>query len=175
MLPPLEEVKPSLEQLLPGVSVTVEGTALLVAPKDLTVVCRTLKETERFSLDYLANLTAVDYPADPAAPPVAGSAEGVTGGAGRIEVVYHLYSMTKKHGPVTLKVKLPRANPVVASVTPIWRGAEFQEREAYDLFGVTFERHPDLRRILMWDGFEGYPMRKDYVVEDQDVLEDRPR
>jgi hypothetical protein len=65
------------------------------------------------------------------------------------------------------------ATPVVASVTPIWRGAEFQEREVYDLFGVRFEGHPDLRRILMWDGFEGHPMRKDYVVEDQDTLEER--
>ena len=86
-----------------------------------------------------------------------------------MEVVYHLYSMAKKHGPVTLKVRLPRATPRVSSVTPIWRGTEFQEREAYDLYGVVFEGHPDLRRILMWDGFEGHPMRKDYVVEDQDV------
>ena len=121
--------------------------------KDLAVVCRRLKDEERLSFDYLSNLTAVDYPPE------------------RIEVVYHLYSMAKKHGPVALKVKVPRAKPIVASVTPIWRGAEFQEREAYDLYGVIFEGHPDLRRILMWDGFEGHPMRKDYVVEDQDALE----
>ena len=121
--------------------------------KDLVAVCRCLKETERFDLDYLADLTVVDYPPE------------------RMDVVYHLYSMAKKHGPVVLKVTLPRANPVVTSITPIWRGAEFQEREAYDLFGVRFEGHPDLRRILMWDGFEGHPMRKDYVVEDQNVPE----
>ena len=133
-------------------------------PKDLIAVCRCLKGTERFGLDYLADLTVVDYPPDPAA-----------GVAGRMDVAYHLYSMAKKHGPVTLKVSLPRANPVVASVTPIWRGAEFQEREAYDLFGVQFEGHPDLRRILLWDEFEGHPMRKDYVVEDQNVLEEPPR
>ena len=89
-----------------------------------------------------------------------------------MDVVYHLYSMEQKHGPMTLLVKLPRQQPVVASVTPIWRGAEFQEREVYDLYGVTFEGHPDLRRILMWEGFEGHPMRKDYVPEDQNVLED---
>jgi NADH/F420H2 dehydrogenase subunit C len=156
MLPSSEELKGSLEELLPGVSLTLDGGALIVPAADVTAVCRCLKETERFSLDYAANLTAVDYPPE------------------RIDVVYHLYSMTKKHGPVTLKVRLPRTNPVVASVSPIWRGAEFQEREVYDLFGVTFEGHPDLRRILMWEGFEGYPMRKDYVVEDQDVLEERP-
>lgn len=155
MVPSGEELKTALGQLLPGVSLTLEGSALLVPSGDLSAVCRCLKEHERFDLDYLANLTAVDYPPD------------------TMEVVYHLYSMAQKHGPVTLKVKLPRGNPVVASVTPIWRGAEFQEREVYDLFGVTFEGHPDLRRILMWDGFEGHPMRKDYVVEDQDALEEQ--
>ena len=151
MIPPLDELKTTVERLLPGVALAVEGGAVWVASKDLVAVCRCLKDTERFGLDYLANLTAVDYPPD------------------RMDVVYHLYSMAHKHGPLVLKVKLPRATPTAASVTPIWRGAEFQEREVYDLFGVTFEGHPDLRRILMWDGFAGHPMRKDYVVEDQDA------
>jgi len=154
MLPSPKELKIALEQLLPGVSLTLEGEILFVEPKDLLAVCRCLKEQERFGLDYLGNLTAVDYPSEQ-----------------RMDVVYYLYSMAQKHGPVILKVKLPRANPVLASVTPIWRGAEFQEREVYDLYGVTFEGHPDLRRILMWDGFVGHPMRKDYVVEDQDAAE----
>ena len=151
MLPPLEELKTTLEQLLPGIALAVEGGALFADPNDLTAVCRCLKDNERFGLDYLANLTAVDYPPE------------------RIDVVYHLYSMAQKRGPLTLKVKLPRANPRLESVTPLWRGAEFQEREAYDLYGVTFDGHPDLRRILLWEGFEGHPMRKDYVVEDQDA------
>ena len=153
MLPPLEELKAAVEQQLPGVTVSVEGTALIVPPTHLPAVCRFLKDNERFGLDYLANLTAVDYLPD------------------RMDVVYHLYSMAQKHGPVALRVTLPRSQPVVASVTPIWRGAEFQEREVYDLYGVTFEGHPDLRRILMWDGFQGHPMRKDYVPEDQNVLD----
>ena len=154
MLPPLEDLKSALESALSGATLTVEGTLLRVAPADLARVCRWLKEAESYRMDYLADLTAVDYPTEQ-----------------RIDMVYHLYSMASKHGPLTLKVTLPRATPNVASVTPIWRGAEFQEREAYDLFGVIFEGHPDLRRILMWDGFEGHPMRKDYVVEDQDALE----
>ena len=154
MLPTPDELKTLLEQQLPGISLTVEGSSVLVEPKDLTAVCRYLKDTEQFRMDYLANLTAVDFPPD------------------RMDVVYHLYSMEKKHGPITLKVKLARQQPTVASVTLIWRGAEFQEREAYDLYGVTFEGHPDLRRILMWDGFAGHPMRKDYVPEDQNVLEE---
>ena len=154
MLPTPEETKTLLEQQLPGVSLALEGPVLFVDPKDLIAVCRYLKTSERFRLDYLANLTAVDYPNEQ-----------------RIDVVYHLYSMQEKHGPLALKVKLPRQQPVVASVTSIWRGAEFQEREVYDLFGVRFEGHPDLRRILLWDGFEGHPMRKDYVPENQNVLE----
>lgn len=153
MLPPVDELKSAIEQALPGVSLIADGATLVVPAKDLTAVCRYLKETERFHMDYLANLTAIDYPPD------------------RLDVIYHLYSMEKKHGPIMLQVTLPRQQPVVDSVTPIWRGAEFQEREVYDLYGVTFEGHPDPRRILMWEGFEGHPMRKDYVPEDQNVLE----
>ena len=153
MLPAPEEIVTILTQSLPGVAVTVEGGALIIEAKDVINICRLLKDDARFGLDYLSDLTAIDYPPD------------------RLDVVYHLYSMANKHGPLTLKTKLPRSIPNVPSVTPIWRGAEFQEREAYDLFGVIFEGHPDLRRILMWEGFEGYPMRKDYVVEDQDQLE----
>ena len=150
-----EAIQQDVQSRLPGTAVTVEGNALLIAADQLVKICRFLKESEPYRLDYLSNLCGVDYLGDQA----------------RLETVYHLYSMEKKHGPVMLKVTLPRATPVVASVTPIWRGAEFQEREAYDLYGVTFEGHPDLRRILMWEGFQGHPMRKDYVVEDQDALE----
>jgi NADH/F420H2 dehydrogenase subunit C len=157
MLPAVDELRSILEQELPGVALSVEAGALIVPSKDLTAVCRCLKESERFRLDYAANLTAVDYPSEQ-----------------RIDMVYHLFSMEKRHGPLALKVKLPRAAPLVASVTPIWRGAEFQEREVYDLFGVVFDGHPDLRRILMWEGFEGHPMRKDYQPEDQNVLEGPP-
>jgi len=155
MIPALEELKTQIEQALEGVALTVEAPALIIQPKDLLKVCRFLKDAEKFQLDYLANLTAIDYPPE------------------RIEVVYHLYSMAQKHGPVVLKVKLPRANPVVDSAVPVWRGAEYQEREAYDLYGVKFSGHPDLRRILMWEGFEGHPMRKDYVPENQNAPLDR--
>lgn len=147
-----EEVRKAIEGLLPGVTLTLEDDVIIIEPKDLISVTRALKDTERFSMDYLSNLTAVDYPKE-----------------SRIDLVYHLYSMERKHGPVALTVHLKREKPVIASVTEIWRGAEYQEREVYDLFGVQFEGHPDLRRILMWDGFEGYPMRRDYVTEDQNA------
>jgi NADH-quinone oxidoreductase subunit C len=76
-----------------------------------------------------------------------------------------LYSVVLKHGPIVLKVRVPREldQCCVPSLTPVWRGCEFQEREAYDLYGVKFDGHPDLRRILMWDEFTDHPMRKDYA------------
>ena len=147
-----EDVLKDMQTKLPATQVSVETGALIVPATELTAVAKFLRDTAAYACDYLSNLTAADYP-----------------DRKEIEVVYHLYSMAKKHGPVTLKVRLPRDNATVASVTPIWRGAEFQEREVYDLYGVTFTGHPDLRRILMWDEFVGHPMRKDYVDEDQDA------
>lgn len=149
----LDQVSAAIQRQLPGVAITVEGATFIVEAKDLVRICQFLKVAPDYQLDYVANLTAVDYPPE------------------RIEMVYHFYSMAKKHGPVTLKVKLPRATPVVGSLSIVYRGAEYQEREVWDLYGVKFEGHPDLRRILMWEGFEGHPMRKDYVVEDQDAPE----
>jgi len=152
MVPPLEQLKGELERALPGLTLGLEGAHLLVQPNDLVRLCQWLKSSD-YHLDYVANLTAVDYPPD------------------RMDMIYHLHSMAKKHGPVTIRVTLPRATPVIPSLVPVYRGAEFQEREVYDLYGVTFEHHPDLRRILMWEGFKGHPMRKDYVPENQDALE----
>lgn len=87
---------------------------------------------------------------------------------GYLEAVYHLYSVARKHGPVVLRMRtVNRTDQVeMPSLTPVWRGAEFQEREVFDLFGIVFTGHPDLRRILMWDGFKDHPMRKDYVEPD---------
>ena len=158
----VEHAKSVVERALPGASISVDGANLVVPAGELRRACQALKLSPDLQLDHVSNLTAVDYPPDPAQT-------GTPGGAGRIDMIYHLCSMAKQHGPVGLKVALPRAHPRVPSLVPLYRGAEFQEREAYDLFGVIFDGHPDLRRILMWDGFEGHPMRKDYVVEDQDA------
>ena len=157
MLPSLDDLKAAIERGAPRAAVQVESGSLWLAPQDLLAVGRFLKDSPTLRLDDVSDVTAVDYPAEQ-----------------RMDVVYHLFSMANKHGPLSLKVKLDRHDPRIPSVTPIWRGAEFQEREVYDLYGVTFEGHPDLRRILMWEGFKGHPMRKDYVVEDQDVLEEQP-
>jgi len=87
---------------------------------------------------------------------------------GYLEAVYHLFSVAKGHGPVVIRMRTANRSDKVElpSLTPIWRAAEFQEREIFDLFGIVFTGHPDLRRLLMWDEFKDHPMRRDYVEPD---------
>jgi NADH-quinone oxidoreductase subunit C len=122
--------------------------ALLVDREHIYGLAKFFKEDARFQMDFCSCVTGVDYLAK-----------------GYVEVVYHLYSVALKQGPVVLKVRAPRDLDQcrVPSLTPVWRGCEFQEREAFDLYGVKFDGHPDLRRILMWDEFTDHPMRKDYI------------
>lgn len=95
---------------------------------------------------------------------------------GFLEVVYHLYSAAKKTGPLVLRMRTgDRTHDVsVPSLTPVWKSAEFQEREVFDLFGIRFGGHPDLRRILMWEEFADNPMRKDYIAPDDYEYEPTP-
>ncbi len=150
---PLEAIQKQLEEKIPGLKLTPEGAGFLVDRKDLLTVARFLKENEPYKMDYVSNLCGVDYKE-------------------YLESVAYLYSMEKKEGPILLKVRVSREDPKVPSLTPLFRGAEYQEREAYDMFGIIYEGHPDLRRILMWEEFVHYPLRKDYKPEDQDLLED---
>ncbi|TSJ39542.1 NADH-quinone oxidoreductase subunit C [Mucilaginibacter corticis] len=123
--------------------------ALLIAPDRIADVCLELRNNSKTYFDFLSCLTGVDY--------------GVE--AGRFGVVYHLASIPYKL-QLTLKISKEhdRTNgePVFKSVTPVYRTADWHEREAYDLVGIFFEGHPDLRRILLPDDWEGYPLRKDY-------------
>ncbi len=131
---------------------TVRQSLLVEDSKDLLAVAKFLKESPDYRLDYLSSATAADY-------------------LEYLETVYHLYSMEKKQGPVTLRVRVKRDNPKCPSLVALYRGAEFQERDNFDLFGIEYEGHPDLRRIMMWEGFDGFPMRKDYQQEDSEILE----
>ncbi len=120
----------------------------------LLEICRVLRDETPFRLDYCSFVTAVDRP-DQAV----------------FEVVYHLFSMDARH-ELLLKTRIPRDNPRVPSVTAIWSGANWHEREAYDLFGIIFEGHPDLRRIMMTEDWSGHPLRKDYVYQEPRWLVD---
>ena len=146
------EIKSKLEAQFSGIQIQIVNEGLLVKPEDLVRVAQFLKESEEFKLNYLSLITAADY-------------------LEYLESVYHLYSVDQRIGPVILRVRVPRNNAEIPSLVPVFRGAEFQEREAFDMMGIHYEGHPDLRRIFMWEGFEGYPLRKDYLPEDADVLE----
>jgi NADH-quinone oxidoreductase subunit C len=122
----------------------------LVPRDELLDVCRWLRDTPEFDLVYLSFVSAIDWP-------------------DRFDLVYHLASPAKGHG-VTLKVALPKDDARIASVTGLWKGADWHEREAYDLFGVVFDGHPNLRRIMMSADWKGHPLRKDYVYEDPQWL-----
>ncbi|HTS12621.1 MAG TPA: NADH-quinone oxidoreductase subunit C [Candidatus Limnocylindrales bacterium] len=123
-------------------------TTVVVARKHLLRVAEFLATQPSLGFSLLSDITTVDrFPMEP-----------------RFEVNYHLVSIERK-ARLRLKVKLTSQDPVVHSVTPVWPTANWHERENYDLFGIQFEGHPDLRRILMPDDWEGHPLRKDYPVE----------
>lgn len=136
-------VAEEISKHIPGSVVMSDDKSVVAASDKLYAVAEFLK-TSDFAMDYLANLTAVDY-------------------VDYFEVVYNLVSLSRNHS-ITLKTRLYiREKPAVASVTPVWRGAEYQEREVFDLMGITFEGHPNLKRLLLWEGFPGYPLRRDYL------------
>ena len=139
----LSELLPSL---LSGVSAEI-GAALdevvvTVSPEDIPAVCRMARENPELDFDYLRCLSVVDY-------------------VDRLDIVYHLYSLQKRHKMV-VKASVSPDSPQVPTVTSIWRTANWFEREGHDLFGVVFEGHPDLAPLLLYEGFEGYPGRKSF-------------
>jgi NADH-quinone oxidoreductase subunit C len=144
----------------------------VVAPTELVTICTFLRDDPRTQFDLLNNLTGVDY-LEPNAKKVAKA-----GFEPHLEVVYHLSSFQVPGRRITLKVLLPRwANetpgelPEVPTVSGVWPTADWHERECYDLLGIRFSKHPDLRRILMSDDWIGHPLRKDYEfpLEYQDI------
>ena len=190
----LEQIKARIEKSVPPVKLDILPNECPLGERSLLVeagrafdVARFLRDDAQLKLDYCSNVTGVDWPEAKIKTKVKKKVlvEGVeteveetieTLRSGHLEVVYHLYSMELKHGPVVLKLRTEnRADKThLPSLTPLWRGAEFQEREIFDLYGVIFDGHPDLRRILMWDEFEGFPMRKDYVAPDDFEYEPTP-
>ncbi len=128
-------------------SFTTDGTKdpyFKVVPEKILDVAKVLRDDPELRFDFLHNVTAVDWLKQ-----------------NRIDVVYHLWSYPKKHG-IVMKAELPRDKPRVPSVVSIWNAADWNEREQFDLFGVEFTGHPDLRRIMLPDDWPGHPMRKDY-------------
>jgi NADH-quinone oxidoreductase subunit C len=185
----LEEISSRLQADIPGCQVELMVNGGPSAQNSLLIdrehgFRAAMLMRDHLQLDYCSNVTAVDWPDREKTEKVKTRqiVDGVeqeveetkkTTIPGYLEVVYHLFSIEKKHGPVVVRMRTANRVDDVAlpSLTPVWRSAEFQEREAFDLFGVVFEGHPDLRRILMWEGFKDHPMRRDYVPPPDDDLE----
>jgi NADH-quinone oxidoreductase subunit C len=143
---PATEISAKLEAQFPGSLVESSGNTIVVKPESIFQVASFLKNTPGFDFDYLNFITAVDYNT-------------------YFEVVYYLVSLEHNHGLILKTRCTNRENPTVPSVVSLWNGANFQEREVYDLMGIKFEGHPNLKRILLWDGFQGHPLRKDYKLQ----------
>jgi NADH-quinone oxidoreductase subunit C len=190
----LDQIKVLVEAAVPGarVEIVLNGSpsaqhSLLVDNEHALAVARFLRDDPQLRLDYASNVTGIDWP-DTVIKETIKSKQVIDGQErdieqtvekkkpGYLEAVYHLYSMELKHGAVILRLRtVNRTDQTkLPSLTPVWRGAEFQEREIYDLYGIIFDGHPDLRRILMWDGFKDFPMRKDYVEPDDYEYEPTP-
>jgi NADH-quinone oxidoreductase subunit C len=132
----------------------VRGQAVVVVERErLADALPTLRRHPALDFDVLTDVTAVDY----------------LGRTPRFEVVYQLYSLALNHR-LRVKVPVPEADPVVPTATGLWRSALWAEREVWDMFGIRFAGHPDLRRILMYPEFEGHPLRKDYPLDRRQPL-----
>jgi NADH-quinone oxidoreductase subunit C len=142
----VQKLRAAMPQAIEEVSSFRDQVTVRVFKDNIVEVCTFLRDTPELEFDFLTDLTAVDYPQRPK----------------RFDVVYHLYSMTRNH---RLRVKAAVAEEeTIQSVTAVWKTANWDERECYDMFGVIFVGHPDLRRILLPEDWEGYPLRKDYPL-----------
>jgi NADH-quinone oxidoreductase subunit C/D len=140
--PSMAETSLPFSEAVPGAVLEATKNGLVVDPDKLPELATYLRDQQGY--DYLSMVTSVDWPS-------------------HFEVVYYLYGVARPKEALVLKARLPdKVNPVLPSVISIWPGADFQEREVYDMMGIRFAGHPNLRRILLWEGFEGYPLRKDF-------------
>jgi len=139
-----KDIAGQLEEKFPD---SIEETGrefIVVKSHSLLAVAEYLKNTDSLAFDYFNYVTAVDY-------------------YSYFEVVYQLASIKHNHSFIIKTRCYDRENPTVPSVIGLWQGANFQEREIYDLMGIKFEGHPNLKRLFLWEGFQGHPLRKDYL------------
>src|SRR5438477_331659 len=190
----LEQIKARVEAGVPGVNIEIVQNAgpsqqhsLRIDNEHARDVAKFLRDDPVVRLDFCSNVTGVDW-LDRTVKKTVKVKQMIDGVEkeidqaeeekipGYLEAVYHLYSVTHKHGLVIIRMRTSDRGEGarLPSLTPVWRSAELQEREIFDLYGIHFEGHPDLRRILMWDEFQDHPMRKDYVQPDDFEYEPTP-
>ena len=143
-LAPAAELASALRERFGGAVLGAEGSAVYVEPSSIRDVCTFLHGDGAHDFQMLESLTAVDY-------------------VEHFEVVYRLLSLSRNVAAVVKARVYGRDEPSLPSVAPVWRGAVLQEREVFDLMGVRFDGHPNLKRILTWEGFQGHPLRRDYL------------
>ena len=190
----LEQIKNRAELAVRGAKIDIvanpgssQQSSLLLDHEHAVAVAQFLRDHPALAFDYCSNATGVDWTERVVkkTTKVKQVVDGVEKEVdqtteekipGYLEAVYHLYSMQHKHGPLVIRMRTADRAPGVRlpSLTPIWRSAELQEREIFDLYGIRFDNHPDLRRILMWDEFVDFPMRKDYREPDDYEWEPTP-
>ena len=139
-----KEIATRLEEQFSGSIIESSQDSLVVKSESLLEITTFLKTTPGLDFDYLTSITAIDY-------------------YDYFEVIYQLTSIKHNHSLVVKTQCYGRDNPTVPSVVSLWRGADFQEREIYDLMGISFDGHPNLKRIFLWEGFQGHPLRRDYL------------
>jgi len=148
-----KEIYSRLEQKFPGKVSAFQGDVfdpcLIVDPQSIVEVCRYLRDDPELKFEVLSDLTALDLPKE-----------------NKLQVVYHLYSYAKRH-QIVLKVDLAREAPRLSTMEGVWKAANWFEREVFDLFGVMFDGHSDLRRIMLPEDWVGHPLRKDYVEQEE--------
>jgi len=150
----VNKIKNKLPEAVVGSARFRGETTLQIRPQDILSVCRFLHEEPDCAFDYLVDLCGADHlPREP-----------------RFEVVYLLRSMKTKD-LLRLKASLPGSSPRISSVFSVWKAADWMEREAFDMFGIVFEGHPDLRRILLTPEWEGHPLRKDYPLRGKEEMD----
>jgi NADH-quinone oxidoreductase subunit C len=190
----LEQLKARIETAVTGVRLEIVPNESPSAQRSMLVdsdhgfaVAKFLRHDPELQLDDASNVTGIDW-LDTVLKETIKSRQLIDGvekeiaetretpKPGYLEAVYHLYSIGLQHGPVILRMRTENRTDKnhLPSLTPIWRGCEFQEREIYDLYGIIFDGHPDLRRLLMWDEFKDHPMRRDYVAPDDYEYEPTP-
>ena len=139
-----QELAQRLEVALPDAVERWDPQTAWVRPGRIAQVCQFLRDDPELDFQFLSSLSAVDF-------------------IEHFDLVYHLTSLRRQHTGVVKARLYGRQAPSLPSVYPVWRGADFQEREVWDLMGVRFEGHPNLKRIMLWEGFEGHPLRKDFL------------
>ena len=139
-----EAAAASINEVVPGAAVEYNQTDVWVLPEHILDVARHLKDAEGLDFSYLNALSAVDY-------------------VEYFEMVYHLLSLRRNSSLVVKSRVAGREDPAVSSVFSVWKGADLQEREVWDLMGIRFDGHPNMKRVMLWEGFDGHPLRKDFL------------